>query len=49
MKTKSGLIILSIGLLALVYFLPRQMGEKNLDHSQKASFTPSNVLLLNTY
>jgi tetratricopeptide (TPR) repeat protein len=38
MKTKSGLIILAIGLLALVYFLPRQIGEKNLDHSQKASF-----------
>ena len=38
MKTKSGIIILAIGLLALVYFLPRQIGEKNLDHSQKASF-----------
>ena len=38
MKTKSGLIIMAIGLVALVYFLPGQIGEKNLDHSQKASF-----------
>ena len=38
MKKKSGLIIIAIGLLALVYFLPGQIGEKNLDHSQKASF-----------
>jgi len=38
MKKKSGLIIIAIGLLALIYFLPTQSGEKNLDHSQKASF-----------
>ncbi|WP_297795225.1 hypothetical protein [uncultured Eudoraea sp.] len=38
MKTKSSLLILAIGLLALIYFLQNQNEDKKLDYSQKASF-----------
>ncbi|MGB5429028.1 tetratricopeptide repeat protein [Eudoraea sp.] len=38
MKTKSGFIILAIGLFSIVYFLPIEQGEQSLDNSQKASF-----------